>query len=100
MDTSYLQFLLYVLGAVLLGALIVLVIKLIYSINRVNEILDSVERKMKTVDKAFNAVDRVVDSFSAATDKIVDGVAGLISKVFNHKKRKNKKNEIIEEEED
>ncbi len=42
MDVSYLQFLLYVLGAVLLGALIVLVIKLIYSINRVNEILDIV----------------------------------------------------------
>ena len=100
MDTSYLQFLLYVLGAVLLGALIVLVIKLIYSINRVNEILDSVERKMKTVDKAFNAVDKIVDSFSAATDRVVDGVASLISKVFNHKKRKNKIKEELDKEED
>ena len=98
MDTSYLQFLLYVLGAVLLGALIVLVIKLIYSINRVNEILESVEKKMKTVDKAFTAVDRIVDTFSLATDKVVDGVAGLINKVFSHKKKKDKVN-ISEKEE-
>ena len=91
MDTSYMQFLLYVLGAVLLGSLIILVIKLVYSVNRINSILDSVERKMKTVDKAFGAVDRLVDSFSAVTDKVVDGIASGISKVFNHKKKKEKK---------
>ena len=97
MDISYLQFLLYVLGAVLLGALIVLVIKVVYSLNRINNILDSVESKMKTVDKAFGAVDRLVDSFSMVTDKVVDGVALGISKVFNHKKKKNTK-ETKEEE--
>ena len=97
MDVSYLQFLLYVLGAILLGALIVLVVKLVDSVNRVNSILENVERKMKTVDKAFGAVDRLIDSFSSITDKMVDGTAGLISKVFNRKKKKNK---IKEEEED
>lgn len=96
MDVSYLQFLLYVLGAVLLGALIVLVVKLVYSVNHINNILDSVEKKMKTVDKAFNAVDRLVDSFSSVTDRVVDGVAGVISKVFNHKK----KSKIREKEEE
>ena len=99
MDISYLQFLLYVLGAVLLGALIVLIIKLVYSVNRINSILDSVEKKMKTVDKAFGAVDRIVDSFSAVTDKVVEGVALGISKIFNHKKKKsNIKDETIKEE--
>ncbi len=96
MDVSYLQFLLYILGAILLGALIILVVKLVDSVNRVNSILENFERKMKTVDKAFGAVDRLVDSFSAVTDKMVDGAAGLISKVFNHKKKRNK----IREEED
>jgi len=101
MDISYLQFLLYVLGAVLLGALIVLVIKVVYSVNRVNSILDSVEHKMKTVDKAFGAVDRLVDSFSMVTDKVVDGVAMGISKVLNHKKKKsNNKNIEKEDKED
>ena len=99
MDTSYLQFLLYVLGAVLLGALIILSIKLIYSINRVNAILDNVERKMKTVDKAFNAVDKIVDTFSSVTDKVVDGIANAIGKVFSHKKKKNNIEKIDEEDE-
>ena len=99
MDISYLQFLLYVLGAVLLGALIVLVIKLVYSINHINMILDNVERKMKTVDKAFGTVDRLVDSFSLATDKIVDVISNGINKIFSHKKKKSRiKNEIEEEE--
>lgn len=99
MDTSYLQFLLYVLGAVLLGALIVLVIKIVYSVNRINSILDSVENKMKTVDKAFGAVDRLVDSFSAVTDKVVDGIASGINKVFSHKKKKNRIKDEVEEDE-
>ena len=78
--------------------MIVLVVKLVYSVNRINSILDSVESKMKTVDKAFGAVDRLVDSFSSVTDKVVDGIAYGISKIFNHKKKKNKINEIKEEE--
>lgn len=100
MDMNYLQFLLYVLGAILLGALIVLVIKLIYSVNRVNLILDNVERKIKTVDKAFGAVDRLVDSFSFATDKIVDGMSNAINKVFSHKKKKSRIKDELEKEED
>ncbi len=98
MEVGYLQFLLYILGAILLGALIVLVIKLVYSVNRLNSILDSVERKMKTVDKAFGAVDRLVDSFSMVTDKVVDGIANGISKIFNHKKKKDRIKEEVEED--
>lgn len=98
MDATYLQIVLYVLGAVLLGALIVLVIKLVYSVNRINSILDSVERKMKTVDKAFGAVDRIVDTFSAVTDRVVDGIASGISKVFSHKKKKNRINDDEEDD--
>ena len=89
MDTNFLVIMLYVLGAVLLVALIVLVIKVIYSVNRINFLLDNIERKMKTFDKAFNAVDKVVDSLSFASDKFVDGLTSIVNKVF--KKKKNKK---------
>ena len=90
MDVSFLQIILYVLGAVLLVSLIVLVIKLIYSVNRINFILDNIERKMMTVDKAFLAVDKVVDSISFASNRAIDGITSLVSKIF---KNKNKKNE-------
>jgi len=91
-----LPIILYVLGAVLLVALIVLTIKLIYSVERINVLLDGVERKMKTVDKIFGAVDNVADSFAALSDRVVDGIAGLINKVFSG--RKKKRREIEEED--
>ena len=87
MGNEFLQIVLYVLGAVLLVALIILVVKLIYSINHVNNILTSVEMKMKTIDKAFASIDRVVDSFSMVSDKIVDKVSLIVSKLFSHKRR-------------
>ena len=43
MDLGFFQMLLYVLGAMLLVTLIILVIKLIYTITRVNSILDNLE---------------------------------------------------------
>ncbi len=73
MGNDFLQILLYVLGAVLLVALIVLVIKLVYSVNRINSILDNVETKIKTFDKAFASIDRIVDSFSMVSDRLVEG---------------------------
>ena len=101
MDLGFFQMLLYVLGAMLLVTLIILVIKLIYSINRINMMLDSLESKIKTVDKAFGAVDRIVDSMSIATDKVVDGIANAISKMFSNKKKKsNIKNKVEKEEEE
>ncbi len=98
MGNEFLQVVLYVLGAVLLVALIILVIKLIYSVNHVNNILVSIEMKMKTVDKAFASIDRVVDSFSMVSDKIVDKVSSLVGKIFSHKRKPNNISNRKEEE--
>ena len=43
---EFLQILLYVLGAILLGVIIVLVVKLIISVDRINSILDSINKKL------------------------------------------------------
>ena len=94
MELTFFQIVLYVLGAVLLATLIVLSIKLIYSVNRINIILDNVERKMKTVDQAFNAIDKVVDAFSFASDRIVSGITSLITKVFSSKKNQREREDI------
>ena len=98
MDLGFFQMLLYVLGAMLLVTLIILVIKLIYTITRVNSILDNLEVKIKAIDKAFNAVDRVVDSLSLVSDRIVDGITLGISKIFSNKKGKRNINKKKEEE--
>lgn len=98
MGIDFLQMLLYVLGAGLLVALIVLVIKLIYTITRVNSILDNLEVKIKSIDKAFGFVDRIVDSLSLVSDKLVDGITLGLSKIFSHKNEKKNINKKKEEE--
>ena len=94
---EFLQILLYVLGSILLLTLIILTVKLIMSIDRVNAILDDVEDKMKTIDDVFAIVDKVTDSVSLMSDRIVDGLASIVSKIFSSKK---KAKEIKEEMED
>lgn len=89
-----LEIILYLLGSILLGTLIVLSVKLIKSIDRINLLLDSVEQKMKTVDQVFGVIDKAADSFALLSDKLVDGLSGIISKLFT---RKNKTKKIKEE---
>lgn len=83
---TFLLMLLYVLGAILLVTLIVLCIKLISTVNRVNGILDEVDNKIAKLDKALRIVDVVTDNMAMLSDKLVDGITGVIRKLFNRKK--------------
>ena len=76
---------LYILGSILLVCLIVFVIKLISTLNRVNGILDDVDNKMAKLDKAFRIVDIVTDNMAMVSDRLVDGISGFIRKIFNKK---------------
>ena len=82
---TFLMMILYILGSILLVCLIVFVIKLISTLNRVNGILDDVDNKMAKLDKAFRIVDIVTDNMAMVSDKLVDGISGFIRKIFNKK---------------
>ena len=90
-----LEIILYLLGSILLVTLIVLSVKLIKSVDRVNLLLDSVEKKMKTVDQVFNVIDKVADSCALLSDRLVEFLSSFVSKLFVN--RKNKKEKIEEE---
>lgn len=92
---TFLLMLLYLLGAALIVCLIILSIKLINTITRVNNILDNVDNKIAKLDKAFNIIDVVTDNMALISDKLVDGVSNLIRKMFN-KKKLGKEDEINE----
>ena len=83
---TFLLMLVYMLCAVLLVCLIVFTIKLISTLNKVNGIIDDVDKKIAKLDKAFNLVDIITDNMALVSDKIVDGISGIIRKVFNKKK--------------
>ena len=90
-----LPIIIYMLIAVLLVVLIILGIKLIDTANKTNAVLDDIEQKSKTLDGLFGTVDRITDAFTIVSDKVIDGIAGLIGKAFSFKKKKKE-----EEEED
>lgn len=80
-----LQILLYVLGAILLGVLIILVVKLIGTVDRVNSLADDVAKKVSTLDGFFNLVDTVTNKISGISDVVVKSVKKIINKILSKK---------------
>ena len=77
----------YILGSILLVVLIILVLKLIYTVDKTNEILDDVDRKIKTLDGLFNAIDTTSATLNAIGDRLVDGIFNLIGRFTKKKNR-------------
>lgn len=87
---------LYTLGSILLIALIVLTIKVIKTLNKVDNVVDDINTKSKKLNGVFDIVDNTADALSLMSDKlvgfIVNGITGLFA-------RKNKKEENDDEQE-
>ena len=89
---DYLLVLLAVFGIILLISLIILVVRLNFTINKIDYIIDDILKKLKTVNHAFEVVDKVTDSVSLINDRLVDLVATFIASLFA-KRKKVEKNE-------
>ncbi len=89
---------LYFLGAVLLVVIIILITKLMKTVDKVNILLDDIEDKSQSLNGLFDAIGKIGDTLSAANNRVTGFIAGVVSKMFKNKKRKSKKD--IEEEEE
>ena len=89
---------LYFLGAVLLVVVIILITKLITTVDKVNILLDDVEEKSQSLNGLFDAIGKIGDTLSAANNRVTGFVAGIASKLFKEK-RKRKKSKDEEEDE-
>ena len=76
---------LYILGSVLLVALIVLTIKLIITMNKIEKVVDNITVKVKTLDDLFTVIGSISGKVATLTDRAVDSVALLIDKIFRGK---------------
>lgn len=83
--STVLPVILYILGAILLVTLIVLTIKLIITMNKIEKVVDNITGKVKTLDGLFDMIGIVTGKFTSITDKVVDGIALLIEKIFRRK---------------
>ena len=76
---------LYFLGSILLVVLIILGVKLIITMNKIEDVVDDINRKVKTLDGFFSMVDFTTDKLAMLSDKVVDTVSSFIKRIFVRK---------------
>lgn len=74
------------LGAVLLVVLIILVIKLMNTADKLNIVLDDTYKKLKSVDGIFDTIDTVSDAVTTVSETLVGKVLLMFDKVFKRDK--------------
>ena len=85
-DNSVLLTILLVLCSVLIVFLIIGSIKLLYTVDKMNMILDDCEKKLKSVNGIFTAIDTVTDTITTVSETIVGKALFMIEKIFRKRK--------------
>ena len=98
MDVLYqvLPIIIYALLSILLVVLIILGIKLIDTVNKTNAVLDDIEKKSKSLDGIFSTIDSVTDAVTLVSDKLVEGAAALLGKLFSLRTKKKEEEDEYE----
>lgn len=92
----FLSVTLCVLGIALLIIMIILGIRLIETIDRVNVVLDDIEKKTKSLNGVFQVIDTITDTLSYVSDGLIEGIVSGISRLFS---RKNKRKKEMDDDE-
>lgn len=91
----FLPIIIYFLLIIILIVGIILGIKFIRTTAKIEKVVDDVNDKVQSLNGLFSVIDFTTDKIVNLTDKLVDKISMLISKLFF---RKNNKKENIEEE--
>lgn len=87
--TEFLTILLYALGSILLVVLIILGIKMINTMNKIDVVVDDINKKVKSLDGFFSIIDFTTDKLAMLSDRLVDTVSSLIKRIFKRKEDNN-----------
>lgn len=91
--TDYNQILLsilLILLSVLIIFLIIAVVKFIITTDKVNIILEDVQKKIKSVNGFFTCLDNLTDTISLIGDVFVDKTLSFIDKLIGKKRKEEK----------
>ena len=91
--SELLPIIIYILLIILLVVTIIIGIKLIGTIGRVDILLDDVTAKVKTLDRFFNLVDFASERVSIVTDTVVSFLTTKLKKVFGGNKKMKEEDE-------
>ena len=89
---SFLPIVIYLLLIALLTIGIILGIKTIITMNKLEKVVDNVNEKVESLNSIFSIIDFTTDKIASFTDKVVE-VAGNLFKVLFRKKRKDESEE-------
>lgn len=81
-----LMIILLLLVIVLVTIFIVLGIKLIKTLKKVDNVIEDVNEKMNKVDGVFDIIDKTTDYAATISDKIVSGITNFVAMLFKKKK--------------
>lgn len=85
----------YLLLIVLLVVVIVIGIKFIFTMNKVDELLDDITKKVHSLDRVFNIIDYTTDKMVTISDTITNFITSKLKKII--KLRKNDEEEDEDE---
>lgn len=83
---EFLILMLYASLIILVIIFIILGIKLIKTLKKVDSIIDDVNGKMNKVDGIFDIIDRTTDYASSISDKIIIAISNFVNVLFKKKK--------------
>lgn len=76
----------YLLLIVLLVIVIVIGIKLIFTMNKVDLLLDDVTKKVHSLDRVFNMIDYTTDKVTMISDTVVNFITSKLKRIIRFKK--------------
>lgn len=83
---AFLEIILYLSLIVLVIVWVVLGIRLIRTLKKIDIVIDDVNEKINKVDGVFNIIDKTTDYASSISDKIISVISNFISGKFKKKK--------------
>ena len=91
--TEIFPIILCVLGSILLIVLIVLVVRLMHTLKKIDMAIDDYNNKSTKLNGLFDLIDTTTDTISSIGDRLVNSMVSGIASLFTKKKKKEEEDE-------
>ena len=78
----------YILLIIILVVGIIIGLKTIKTLDKLDQVVDDVSKKVSSLNGIFSVIDLTTDKIVSITDRVVEMASGIIGKIF---KKRNKK---------
>ena len=94
--SEMLPIIIYFLLIVLLVVLIIVGIKLIFTITKVDELIDDITEKLSSFDRLFNVINFTTDRFGVISETVISFITSKLKKLMKPKRKTKREDEDYE----